>query len=91
MAFKKRFFQKYIPQDLIDRPKTGFSIPIGNWLKGPLRDWSENLLNERKLASEEYLSTSLIRKKWKEHLEGKQDHSSKLWSVLMFQAWLENQ
>ena len=87
----KQILSKYIPKDLIDRPKTGFSIPLGKWLKGPLRDWAENLLNEKRITQEGIFSAKLINAKWQQHLDGKQDHSSNLWGILMFQSWLENQ
>ena len=81
---------KYVPKDLIERPKAGFAIPIGQWLRGPLREWAENLIRERRLSMEGYLKPALIRKVWGEHLSGQRDHTAKIWSVLMFQAWLEN-
>jgi asparagine synthase (glutamine-hydrolysing) len=85
----RQILYKYVPRELIDRPKTGFSIPLGNWLRGPMRDWAESLLAEDRLEKEGYLHPSPIRKKWKEHLTGQRDHTSCLWTVLMFQAWLE--
>ena len=82
---------KYVPRELIERPKAGFAIPIGQWLRGPLRDWAEELLAENKLRAEGYLEPQRIRKAWGEHLNGKHDHTHKLWAVLMFQAWLQQQ
>ncbi len=87
----KKILSKYVPENLVDRPKTGFSIPLGKWLKGPLRDWAESLLNEKRIAQEGFFSSKLISAKWQQHLDGNQDHSSNLWSILMFQSWLENQ
>ncbi len=87
----KKILSKYIPNNLSDRPKTGFSIPLGNWLRGPLKDWSESLLDEKRIKEEGNFSTKLIRSKWSKHLDGKQDFSSSLWSILMFQSWFENQ
>ena len=86
----RQVLYKYVPKELIDRPKAGFAIPIGQWLRGPLRDWAENLINEERLKSEGYLRPSPIRQAWTEHLDGRRNHTSKLWAVLMFQAWLEN-
>ena len=85
----RQVLYKYVPKKLIERPKAGFAIPIGLWLRGPLRDWAENLISEKRLLSEGYLSAAPIRKAWAEHLSGLRDHTAKLWAVLMFQAWLD--
>lgn len=82
---------RHVPREMIERPKKGFSIPLGAWLRGPLREWSEALLDSHRLRQEGYFEASPIRKKWQEHLSGKRDHSRSLWNVLMFQAWLEHQ
>jgi asparagine synthase (glutamine-hydrolysing) len=82
---------RHVPRELIERPKKGFSIPIATWLRGPLRDWSESLLDEGRLRREGFFHPAPIRRAWEEHLSGRADHSSKLWGVLMFQAWLEEQ
>ncbi len=81
----------YVPPKLIERPKAGFGIPIGKWLRGPLRDWAESLLNERRLEEEGFLYPKPIREAWQQHLSCRYDWTSRLWSVLMFQAWLENE
>lgn len=80
---------RHVPRELIERPKKGFSIPLAQWLRGPLREWAELLLSEQRLQAEDYFYVEPIRKIWKEHLSGKQDHATRLWSILMFQAWLE--
>ena len=85
----RQVLYKYVPKELIERPKAGFAIPIGHWLRGPLREWAENLLSAQRLQTEGFLRPAPIRQAWAEHLCGKRDHTAKLWSVLMFQAWLE--
>jgi len=87
----RQVLYKHVPKELIERPKAGFAIPIGQWLRGPLRDWAENLLGETRLYQEGYLHPEPIRKAWREHLSGRHDHTPKIWSILMFQAWLEAQ
>ncbi len=82
---------RHVPRELIERPKKGFSIPVASWLRGPLREWSESLLNERRLRQEGFFHPEPIRKCWEQHISRKADHSSKLWGILMFQAWLEEQ
>jgi asparagine synthase (glutamine-hydrolysing) len=87
----RQVLYKYVPKEMIERPKKGFSIPLAAWLRGPLRDWAEALLNEQRLKAEGYLNPAPIRKAWLEHVQGKADHATRLWGVLMFQAWLEEQ
>jgi asparagine synthase (glutamine-hydrolysing) len=87
----RQVLYKRVPKELIERPKAGFAIPIGQWLRGPLREWAEALLNPTRLKAEGYLHPEPITQVWQEHLSGHYDHTPKLWSVLMFQAWLEHQ
>ncbi|MDX2477665.1 MAG: asparagine synthase (glutamine-hydrolyzing) [Gammaproteobacteria bacterium] len=87
----RQILNKYVPKELIERPKQGFGIPLGQWLRGPLREWAENLLDSDRLTREGYLRSEPIRQKWVEHLSGKRNWEHSLWSVLMFQSWLEKQ
>ena len=82
---------RHVPKKLIERPKQGFAIPIGDWLRGPLRDWAESLLEEKRLIQEGYLNPEPIRQAWRRHISRIEDNSTKLWSILMFQAWLDEQ
>lgn len=87
----RKVLQRYIPKELIDRPKKGFSIPLDSWLRGPLRIWAEELLDESRLRRESFFKPEIIRRKWQEHLSGQANWQHHLWDVLMFQAWLEKQ
>jgi asparagine synthase (glutamine-hydrolysing) len=85
----RRSLYRYVPQDLIERPKTGFGVPIDYWLRNELREWAEELLSERRLKAEGIVNARPIRDAWRRHLAGVRQEHNRLWSVLMFQAWLE--
>ena len=88
-AILRRVLYRYVPPELVERPKTGFGIPLGAWLRGPLRDWAETLLDERRLRSEGYFDPGPIRRIWDAHLSGHGDWQYHVWDVLMCQSWLE--
>jgi asparagine synthase (glutamine-hydrolysing) len=76
---------------LVDRPKAGFQVPVGEWIKGPLRGWAEDLLDPRRMRSEGWLEADVIAARWREHLSGRRDSTPALWAILMFQAWFADQ
>jgi asparagine synthase (glutamine-hydrolysing) len=86
----RQILYKYVPRELIERPKQGFSIPMGDWLRGPLRQWAEELISEERLCREGYFNPDPIRSKWLEHSSGLRNWENSLWAVLMFQAWLDS-
>lgn len=86
----RQVLYRYVPASLIERPKMGFEVPVGIWLRGPLKDWAEALLDRRRLEEEGYLDAALLRRTWTEHLSGRFNWGPQLWNALMFLAWLES-
>ena len=82
----KSLLKKYIPSEMIERPKQGFSLPINKWLRGPLKEWAEDLLSFDNLSSYPYLDPTSIQSFWQKHKKG-MDMEQGLWNVLMYQAW----
>ncbi|MBL4804690.1 MAG: asparagine synthase (glutamine-hydrolyzing) [Alphaproteobacteria bacterium] len=83
----RQVLKKHVPEKLFERPKQGFAIPVADWLRGPLREWAEDLLDERSLKQQGYLDAKTVRDTWTRHLDGQGRNGEALWAVLMFQAW----
>jgi asparagine synthase (glutamine-hydrolysing) len=86
----RQVLYKYVPEALIERPKRGFDVPIEDWLRGPLRDWAEHLLDEKRLCEQGLLDAQAIRAVWHEHLSGQCNWQFRLWNILMLQSWLDS-
>ncbi len=85
----RRVLDRYVPRALIERPKAGFEVPLGDWLRGPLRSWAQSLLEPTRLRREGYLDADKVGLMWEQHLNRRADRSLFLWNVLMFEAWLD--
>lgn len=87
----KQLLYRQAPAELFDRPKAGFAVPVGEWIKGPLRDWAEELLDPGRMAAEGWFDPTIVHGRWRDHLAGRRDSTPALWALLMFQSWLRDQ
>lgn len=87
----RKLLSTMVPSELVERPKAGFAMPIGQWLKGPLRPWAEALLDRERIRSQGWLDADIVQTRWRQHLSGQRDSAPALWAILMFQSWLETQ
>jgi asparagine synthase (glutamine-hydrolysing) len=85
----RQVLQRYVPQAIVSGPKMGFGVPMADWLRGPLREWAEALIEPRRLAQEGFFSVSVVQERWREFIEDQKPYEHHLWDVLMFQAWLD--
>ena len=86
----RKVLSRHVPDDLVDRPKMGFDLPIAQWLRQDLRNWAEARLDSAVIRRQGFLNVHRVKKVWKEHLAGRVDRSGAIWNVLMFQEWLAN-
>ena len=84
----KELLCKYLPKDYVYRPKKGFGVPINEWLRGPLKNWAEELLKGNEIKDQNHFDLKKIEKIWDDHINKKKDNTSTIWSILMWQAWL---
>jgi asparagine synthase (glutamine-hydrolysing) len=87
----RKLLYRQAPRQLFDRPKAGFAVPVGEWIRGPLRGWAEELLDPARIAQEGWLDPAIVQRRWNDHLNGRRDSAQALWTLLMFQAWLREQ
>jgi asparagine synthase (glutamine-hydrolysing) len=85
----RQLLNRYVPVEIVERPKMGFGVPINKWLRTELRVWASDLLDEQLLRQQGYFHAEPIVRMWDEHVSAKADRSAELWPVLMFQAWLQ--
>lgn len=87
----RKLLYREAPASLFDRPKAGFAVPVGDWIRGPLRPWAEDLLDRKRMAEEGWFDAARVQERWQQHLSGQRDSSLAIWAVLMFQSWLREQ
>ncbi len=90
-AVLRKLLYREAPRELFDRPKAGFAVPVGEWLRRPLRPWAEALLDEQRMKNEGWFDAGAVRRRWHDHLTGRRDSTPAIWAILMFQAWLHEQ
>jgi asparagine synthase (glutamine-hydrolysing) len=85
----RKILYKYVPKEIMERPKMGFTVPLGEWLKDSLQDWAYNLIDPARLNTEGYFKVDPVMQMWNEHLDGRTNWGHQLWNILIFQSWLE--
>jgi hypothetical protein len=87
----RELLYRHAPRELFQRPKAGFAIPVGQWIRGPLRDWADDLLDPNRMASEGWFDPAIVQRRWRDHVAGRSDSTPAIWAILMFQAWQREQ
>jgi len=88
-AVLRKLLYRHAPRAMFERPKAGFAVPVGEWIRGPLRDWAESLLDPRRLAEQGMFDPAQVEDRWRAHLSGERESTQALWTVLMYQAWTD--
>ena len=88
-AILRKLLYRHAPPAMFERPKAGFAVPVGEWIKGPMRDWAENLLDPRRLNEQGMFDAAQVTERWRAHRSGERDSTQALWAILMYQAWSE--
>jgi len=86
----RQVLYRHLPQELMERPKMGFAVPVGEWIRGPMKEWAEELIDNKRIEQERYFNAQAVVEMWQQHLSGKFNRTHELWNILMFQAWLSN-
>ena len=86
----RKLLGRELPEHLFDRPKSGFGLPLGEWLRGPLRDWAEDLLDPPRMSAEGWFDTTIVQRRWRQHLSGERHSAEAIWAILMFESFLRN-
>ena len=89
-AIIRKLLHRMAPREVFERPKAGFGVPVGEWIKGPLRPWAEELLDRRRLDQDGFFDSGVVHRRWQDHLGCRRDSTAAIWSILMFQAWLDD-
>jgi asparagine synthase (glutamine-hydrolysing) len=87
----RQLLYRHAPRQMFERPKAGFAIPVGQWIRGPLKPWAEDLLDSRRMAADGWFDPAIVHRRWRDHVEGRSDSTAAIWAILMFQAWQREQ
>jgi len=87
----RELLYRHAPREIFQRPKAGFAIPVGQWIRGPLRSWAEDLLDPARMSAEGWFDPAIVQRRWRDHVEGRSDSTPAIWAILMFQAWQREQ
>ena len=87
----RQVLYRHLPQELMERPKMGFAVPVGKWIRGPMKEWAKELIDNKRIEQERYFNAQAVVEMWQQHLSGKFNRTHELWNILMFQSWLDKE